>query len=69
MINRRPVPIDALEFDPELATGNVYYDLAFLLMDLDVRGPVGMNYNPFNGRWTLGADARINYLMTAAKRD
>lgn len=38
------------------------------LMDLDVRGPVGMNYNPLSGRWSLGPDARINYLMTAAKR-
>ena len=38
------------------------------LMDLDVRGPVGMNYNPLNGRWRLSADARINHLMTAAKR-
>lgn len=39
------------------------------LMDLDVRGPVGMNYSPLSGRWTLGLDCRINYLMTAAKRD
>jgi 2-polyprenyl-3-methyl-5-hydroxy-6-metoxy-1,4-benzoquinol methylase len=38
------------------------------LMDLDVRGPVGMTYNPLSGRWSLGSDARINYLMTAAKR-
>jgi 2-polyprenyl-6-hydroxyphenyl methylase / 3-demethylubiquinone-9 3-methyltransferase len=38
------------------------------LMDLEVRGPVGMNYNPLSGRWTLGLDCRINYLMTAVKR-
>ncbi len=38
------------------------------LMDLDVRGPVGMNYSPLSGRWSLGLDCRINYLMTAAKR-
>lgn len=38
------------------------------LMDLDVRGPVGMNYSPLSGRWTLSLDCRINYLMTAAKR-
>jgi 2-polyprenyl-6-hydroxyphenyl methylase/3-demethylubiquinone-9 3-methyltransferase len=37
-------------------------------MDLDVRGPVGMNYSPLSGRWNLGLDCRINYLMTAAKR-
>jgi 2-polyprenyl-6-hydroxyphenyl methylase / 3-demethylubiquinone-9 3-methyltransferase len=39
------------------------------LMDLDVRGPVGMNYSPLSGRWSLGLDCRINYLMRAAKRD
>lgn len=31
-----PVPFDALEFDEALATIDVAYDLAFLLMDLDV---------------------------------
>ncbi|CAH0354022.1 hypothetical protein SPH9361_02877 [Sphingobium sp. CECT 9361] len=29
-----PTPFDCLEFDPELATTDVLYDLAFLLMDL-----------------------------------
>jgi hypothetical protein len=38
MIGDRPVPFDALEFDEALATIDVLYDLAFLLMDLDVRG-------------------------------
>ncbi|MFT3901161.1 MAG: AAA family ATPase [Gordonia sp. (in: high G+C Gram-positive bacteria)] len=33
-----PVPFDCLEFDPELATSDVLYDLAFLLMDLWARG-------------------------------
>lgn len=33
----RPIPFDALEFDEKLATIDVFYDLAFLLMDLDVR--------------------------------
>jgi aminoglycoside phosphotransferase family enzyme len=33
----KPVPFDALEFDEELATTDVGYDLAFLLMDLDQR--------------------------------
>jgi uncharacterized protein len=32
-----PVPFDALEFDEELGTIDVGYDLAFLLMDLDRR--------------------------------
>lgn len=34
----RVVPFDALEFDERLAHIDVLYDLAFLLMDLDVRG-------------------------------
>jgi aminoglycoside phosphotransferase family enzyme/predicted kinase len=38
MIGDRPVPFDALEFDEQLATIDVLYDLAFLLMDLEVRG-------------------------------
>lgn len=33
----RPVPFDALEFDEVLATIDLGYDLAFLLMDLEVR--------------------------------
>ena len=33
----RPVPFDALEFDEALATIDLGYDLAFLLMDLDQR--------------------------------
>ena len=33
----KPVPFDALEFDEDLATIDVGYDLAFLLMDLDQR--------------------------------
>jgi aminoglycoside phosphotransferase family enzyme/predicted kinase len=33
----KPVPFDALEFDEALATIDVAYDLAFLLMDLDHR--------------------------------
>ncbi|MBS0235303.1 MAG: AAA family ATPase [Proteobacteria bacterium] len=37
-IGAEPVPFDALEFNEELATTDVLYDLAFLLMDLDHRG-------------------------------
>src|ERR1700759_927715 len=33
----KPVPFDALEFDEALATIDVAYDLAFLLMDLEHR--------------------------------
>jgi uncharacterized protein len=34
LIDGKPVPFDALEFDPVVASGDVLYDLAFLLMDL-----------------------------------
>jgi len=34
----RPVPFDAIEFDDDLATIDVLYDLAFLLMDLERHG-------------------------------
>jgi aminoglycoside phosphotransferase family enzyme/predicted kinase len=38
LIDRAPVLFDAIEFDPRIATGDVLYDLAFLLMDLIERG-------------------------------
>ena len=38
LIGERPVPFDALEFNEALATIDVLYDLAFLLMDLEFRG-------------------------------
>jgi aminoglycoside phosphotransferase family enzyme/predicted kinase len=38
MIDGRPLPFDAIEFDPMIAAGDVLYDLAFLLMDLAERG-------------------------------
>jgi aminoglycoside phosphotransferase family enzyme/predicted kinase len=38
LIEARPVPFDAIEFDPLIASGDVLYDLAFLLMDLAERG-------------------------------
>ncbi|MBE7192096.1 AAA family ATPase [Gordonia polyisoprenivorans] len=37
IIDGRPVPFDCLEFDEEMATTDVLYDLAFLLMDLWAR--------------------------------
>jgi len=37
-IGGKPVLFDAIEFDDELATIDVLYDLAFLIMDLDMRG-------------------------------
>ena len=38
LVDGRPTLFDALEFDEELATTDVLYDLAFLLMDLDENG-------------------------------
>ncbi len=37
-IGGKPVLFDAIEFDDEIATIDVLYDLAFLIMDLNVRG-------------------------------
>jgi uncharacterized protein len=34
LIDGKPVIFDAIEFDPKMATGDLLYDLAFLLMDL-----------------------------------
>jgi uncharacterized protein len=34
VLDGKPVAFDALEFDPVIASGDVLYDLAFLLMDL-----------------------------------
>src|SRR5437868_1580367 len=38
LIEDRPVLFDAIEFDEAIATCDVLYDLAFLLMDLWTRG-------------------------------
>jgi uncharacterized protein len=38
LIDGKPVLFDSIEFDDRIATGDVLYDLAFLLMDLIERG-------------------------------
>ena len=38
LLDGEPLLFDAIEFDPRIATGDVLYDLAFLLMDLIERG-------------------------------
>jgi aminoglycoside phosphotransferase family enzyme/predicted kinase len=38
LIDGQPTLFDAVEFSDEIATGDVLYDLAFLLMDLEQRG-------------------------------
>jgi len=35
--------------------------------DLRVEGPFGVAFDPLSGRWSLGADAQVNYLMTIAR--
>lgn len=34
LLDGEPVPFDAIEFDPVMASGDILYDLSFLLMDL-----------------------------------
>ena len=56
LIDGRPVPFDAIEFDPLVASGDVLYDLAFLLMDLTERG------------LTSAANVVLNRYLTASGR-
>jgi len=53
----QPMPFDALEFDEELATIDVLYDLAFLIMDLDHLG-LRPRANDVLNRYLWRADAR-----------
>lgn len=57
LIDGRPVPFDAIEFDPLIAAGDVLYDLAFLLMDLTERG------------LKEAANVVLNRYLAAARRD
>jgi uncharacterized protein len=57
LIEGRPVPFDAIEFDPLIAAGDVLYDLAFLLMDLTERG------------LTQAANVVFNRYLAEARRD
>ncbi|SES09665.1 hypothetical protein SAMN04490244_105332 [Tranquillimonas rosea] len=55
LIEGRPVPFDALEFDETLGTCDVLYDLAFLLMDLRHRG-LGAQANRTLNAWLRESD-------------
>ncbi len=35
--------------------------------DLRVHGPFGVVFEPLSGRWSLGSDTRVNYLMTITR--
>jgi aminoglycoside phosphotransferase family enzyme/predicted kinase len=57
LIDGKPVPFDALEFDPVMASGDLLYDLAFLLMDLVER------------ELAAAANIVLNVYFMAANRD
>ena len=57
LIDGKPVPFDAIEFDPLIATGDVLYDLAFLLMDLTER------------KLDAAANVVLNRYLAEARRD
>jgi uncharacterized protein len=48
LIDDEPTLFDAVEFSDEIASGDVLYDLAFLLMDLEERGLRGSANRLFN---------------------
>ncbi len=62
----RWLPPGAHDFD-KLVKPEELRDALQGLLGLDVRGPYGMVYRPLSGRWEMGLDCGINYLMTAAK--
>ncbi len=55
--NDSPVPFDALEFDERLATTDILYDLAFLIMDLCHRGLV-LEANAVLNEYLVHSDER-----------
>ncbi len=57
LIEGKPLLFDAIEFDPLVASGDVFYDLAFLLMDLVERG------------LHRAANIVLNRYLTEARRD
>jgi len=34
---------------------------------LAVQDPVGVSFSPLSGRWTLGRDASVNYMIVATR--
>jgi aminoglycoside phosphotransferase family enzyme/predicted kinase len=61
--NGRPLLFDAIEFDDDLATIDTLYDLAFLLMDLDIRSHRAEANAVLNRYlWRSGADLDLRGL-------
>jgi predicted kinase len=56
LIDGAPVAFDAIEFDPVIASGDVLYDLAFLIMDLIERG------------FTVAANVVLNRYLLETRR-
>ena len=56
VLDGRVTPFDALEFDPALATTDVLYDLAFLLMDLRARRLPGPANAAMNAYWDVSGE-------------
>jgi aminoglycoside phosphotransferase family enzyme len=56
LIDGEPVVFDAIEFDPVIASGDVLYDLAFLIMDLIERG------------FSAAANTVLNRYLTETRR-
>ena len=76
LIDGKPMPFDAIEFDPLIAAGDVLYDLSFLLMDLTERGLTAAANVVFNRYLAetrrdedLDALARPAAVPLAARRD
>jgi aminoglycoside phosphotransferase family enzyme/predicted kinase len=72
VIDGKPVLFDAIEFDDAIATGDILYDAAFLIMDLDERGRLN-EANRFLNGWLMATarasgqgDAFVNALQTEA---
>jgi hypothetical protein len=59
----RPVPFDALEFDEAMATIDLGYDLAFLLMDLDQRVACAAANRVLNRYIARSGDAALTHAM------
>ncbi|MBA5778343.1 AAA family ATPase [Stappia sp. F7233] len=65
LIDNRPMLFDAIEFDETIATGDVLYDLAFLLMDLWERGEYTAANRVFNRYFELAADGSDHDALAA----
>ncbi|MXN66227.1 AAA family ATPase [Stappia sp. GBMRC 2046] len=65
LIEGKPSLFDAVEFDDTIATGDILYDLAFLLMDLWERGERIAANRVFNRYLALGSGATDYDALTA----